>query len=127
MLSLHFVYYFFKLSCGVYIHSCGLCKLLYCGFFESFFGLILGDEFCGFFIAYAFDLGYFKSVGILFMFLCLLGYGYSMDFVLNGGNKIERRSALCKAYFSAPCGNGSCAVLGVFHKSEQWAGHTHSL
>ena len=27
---------------------------------------ILGDEFCGFFIAYAFDFGYLKSVGILF-------------------------------------------------------------
>ena len=47
------------------------------------------------------------------MLLRLIGYGYSMDFVLNGGNKIERRSALCKAYFSAPCGNCSCAVLGV--------------
>ena len=75
----------------------------------------------------AFYFGYFKSVGILFMFLCLIGYGYSMDFVLNGGNKIKGCTALCKAYFSAPCGNCSCAVLGVFHKSEQWAGHTHSL
>lgn len=76
-------------------------------------------SFAAFLSAYAFDLGYFKSVGILFMLLCLIGYGYSMDFVLNGGNKIKGCTALCKAYFSAACGNGSCAVLGVFHKSEQ--------